>query len=57
MLETPSMKHEGLQYFQSHLVKEQATGKQLFWIREKCKSMRNGSRFDLINCDFFIWFS
>jgi hypothetical protein len=30
ILETPSMKHEGLQYFQSHLVKEQATGKKTF---------------------------
>jgi hypothetical protein len=29
---------------------------ELFWIREKCKNMRDGSRFDLINCDFFIWF-
>jgi hypothetical protein len=54
MLETPSMKYEGLQYFQSHLVKQQATEKKLFWIREKCKNMRDGSRFDLINCDFLF---
>jgi hypothetical protein len=27
--------HGGLQYFQSHLVKQQATEKKLFWIREK----------------------
>jgi hypothetical protein len=30
MLETPSMKHEGLQYFQCLLVKEQATIKKTF---------------------------
>jgi hypothetical protein len=57
MLVTPSMKHEGRQYFQSLLVKEQATEKKPFWIREKCKTMRDGSIFDLINCNFFTWFS
>jgi hypothetical protein len=30
MLETPYMKHEGLQYFNCLLVKEQATAKKLF---------------------------
>jgi hypothetical protein len=57
ILETPSMKHVGRQYFQSLLVKEQATEKKPFWIREKCKNMRDGSRFDLINCHFSTWFS
>jgi hypothetical protein len=32
MLETPCMKHEGLQYFQCRLVKEQATAKTTFLI-------------------------
>jgi hypothetical protein len=31
------MKKEGLQYFQSHLVKEQATGKKLFGYERSAK--------------------
>jgi hypothetical protein len=37
MLETHYMKHEGLQYLQCLLVKEQATANNLFWILEKYK--------------------
>jgi hypothetical protein len=37
LLETPYMKHEGLQYFQSDLVKEQATGKNFFGYERSAK--------------------
>jgi hypothetical protein len=56
-LETPSLKHVCSQYFQSLLVKELAPPKKPFWIREKCKNMRDGSIYDLISCHFSTWFS